>query len=61
MPAGEVVAVKVLDSGSKQGEKEFHTEVMATVLNILFEERYLAKIQIIPFNSCTALPVSFVF
>ncbi|CAA3014667.1 calcium calmodulin-regulated receptor-like kinase 2 [Olea europaea subsp. europaea] len=27
MPAGEVVAVKVLDSGSKQGEKEFHTEV----------------------------------
>lgn len=37
MPAGEVVAVKVLDSGSKQGEKEFHTEVMA-VLNILFEE-----------------------
>ncbi|CAI9780712.1 unnamed protein product [Fraxinus pennsylvanica] len=27
VPAGEVVAVKVLDSGSKQGEKEFHTEV----------------------------------
>ncbi|XP_027154653.1 calcium/calmodulin-regulated receptor-like kinase 2 [Coffea eugenioides] len=27
MPAGEVVAVKVLASNSKQGEKEFHTEV----------------------------------
>ncbi|KAL2552168.1 putative leucine-rich repeat receptor-like serine/threonine-protein kinase [Forsythia ovata] len=27
MPAGEVVAVKVLASSSKQGEKEFHTEV----------------------------------
>ncbi|XP_075515296.1 calcium/calmodulin-regulated receptor-like kinase 2 [Primulina tabacum] len=27
MPAGEVVAVKVLSSNSKQGDKEFHTEV----------------------------------
>lgn len=27
MPAGEVVAVKVLASNSKQGEKEFQTEV----------------------------------
>ncbi|XP_073128656.1 calcium/calmodulin-regulated receptor-like kinase 2 [Henckelia pumila] len=27
MPAGEVVAVKVLASNSKQGEREFHTEV----------------------------------
>ncbi|XP_075514977.1 calcium/calmodulin-regulated receptor-like kinase 2 [Primulina tabacum] len=27
MPAGEVVAVKVLASNSKQGDKEFHTEV----------------------------------
>ncbi|XP_028764787.1 calcium/calmodulin-regulated receptor-like kinase 2 isoform X2 [Neltuma alba] len=28
MPTGEVVAVKVLDSNSKQGEKEFQTEVL---------------------------------
>ncbi|XP_078437062.1 protein kinase superfamily protein [Wolffia australiana] len=28
MPAGETVAVKVLDSKSKQGEKEFQTEVL---------------------------------
>ncbi|CAN0915522.1 Calcium/calmodulin-regulated receptor-like kinase 1 [Linum grandiflorum] len=28
MPAGETVAVKVLATDSKQGEKEFHTEVM---------------------------------
>ena len=27
MPTGETVAVKVLDSKSKQGEKEFQTEV----------------------------------
>ncbi|KAL3526638.1 hypothetical protein ACH5RR_011294 [Cinchona calisaya] len=27
MPSGDVVAVKVLSSNSKQGEKEFHTEV----------------------------------
>lgn len=27
MPAGDVVAVKVLASNSKQGEKEFQTEV----------------------------------
>ncbi|CAA3027092.1 calcium calmodulin-regulated receptor-like kinase 2 [Olea europaea subsp. europaea] len=27
MPSGELVAVKVLASNSKQGEKEFHTEV----------------------------------
>lgn len=27
MPTGEVVAVKVLSSDSKQGEKEFQTEV----------------------------------
>ena len=32
MPAGEVVAVKVLASNSKQGEKEFHTEVTTTYL-----------------------------
>lgn len=31
MPAGEVVAVKVLASDSKQGEKEFQTEVNANV------------------------------
>lgn len=30
MAAGEVVAVKVLASNSKQGEKEFQTEVNAT-------------------------------
>ena len=30
MPAGEVVAVKVLSSNSKQGEKEFQTEVKTT-------------------------------
>lgn len=30
MPAGEVVAVKVLASNSKQGEKEFQTEVKTT-------------------------------
>nr|GMC70140.1 calcium/calmodulin-regulated receptor-like kinase 1 [Ipomoea batatas] len=28
MPTGETVAVKVLGTDSKQGEKEFHTEVM---------------------------------
>lgn len=28
MPAGEVVAVKALASDSKQGEKEFQTEVI---------------------------------
>lgn len=32
MPAGEVVAVKVLASDSKQGEKEFQTEVNGNVL-----------------------------
>ena len=30
MPAGEVVAIKVLASDSKQGEKEFHTKVTVT-------------------------------
>lgn len=29
IPTGEVVAVKVLASNSKQGEREFHTEVTA--------------------------------
>lgn len=33
MPAGEVVAVKVLASDSKQGEKEFQTEVNANALD----------------------------
>ena len=32
MPAGEVVAVKALASNSKQGEKEFQTEVTRSVL-----------------------------
>lgn len=36
MPAGEVVAVKVLASNSKQGEKEFQTEV--------FKPRNLVKV-----------------
>lgn len=31
MPTGETVAVKVLATNSKQGEKEFHTEVNACV------------------------------
>ncbi|PIN17566.1 Serine/threonine protein kinase [Handroanthus impetiginosus] len=35
MPAGKVVAVKVLASNSKQGEKEFQTEVNADVLKNL--------------------------
>ena len=32
MPAGEVVAVKALASDSKQGEKEFQTEVISVSL-----------------------------
>lgn len=30
MSTGETVAVKVLGADSKQGEKEFHTEVLVT-------------------------------
>lgn len=30
MPTGGVAAIKVLASGSHQGEKEFHTEVSST-------------------------------
>ena len=35
MSSGEIVAVKVLATNSKQGEKEFHTEVEIVVVNHL--------------------------
>lgn len=38
LPAGEVVAVKVLASDSKQGEKEFQTEVNSKSLITDFNE-----------------------
>ncbi|KAL2552182.1 Protein kinase domain-containing protein [Forsythia ovata] len=51
MPAGEVVAVKVLASSSKQGEKEFHTEAVPPVIhrdlksaNILLDRAMRAKV-----------------
>lgn len=49
MPTGEVLAVKVLASNSKQGEKEFQTEVKARLTTIVLEKRtccFLADIGI---------------
>lgn len=43
MPAGGVVAVKVLASNSRQGEKEFQTEVCHEQMTILMLDKVELK------------------
>lgn len=44
MSTGEIVAVKVLATDSKQGEKEFHTEVLILTFIVLGDVRSSDKV-----------------